>query len=171
MGPHRFGTDPCQQQAGQIAVGELVIATGNHNQLEGAVLTLVLVLVAGVGAGQAAQRQRSRHEAHVGVRFTSPDKLVHLIESGEVVPRLGRRLEGLLHRPVVQAVEDFTNGNQAVSFALHNFFPFSHAGETSAVTFGCDPAQGQPPYNSLAIHFTSPMIVAPLGHGASGQRG
>ena len=32
----------------------------------------------------------SRHETQVGVRFAGPDKLVHLIEAGEVVQRLGR---------------------------------------------------------------------------------
>ena len=41
-------------------------------------------LVAGVSAGQRAQRHHPRHESHFGVRFTGPDKLVQLIEVGEV---------------------------------------------------------------------------------------
>ena len=43
-------------------------------------------------------------------RFAGPNKQVHLIGLGEVVPRLGRGLEGF-HRPV-----------QAVTFVLHSSF-------------------------------------------------
>ena len=31
----------------------------------------------------------ARHEAQIGIRFASPDKLVHLAQAGEVVKRLG----------------------------------------------------------------------------------
>ena len=34
---------------------------------------------------QGAQRHRPRHEAEIGVRFASRNKLVHLIEAGVVV--------------------------------------------------------------------------------------
>ena len=43
-----------------------------------------------VASRQGAQRHRARHEAEIGVRFAGRDKLVHLIEAGEVVHRLGR---------------------------------------------------------------------------------
>ena len=71
------------------AVRQLVIPGGRHDELVRAVDALVLEAVAGVGAGQGAQRHRPRHEAESRVRFAGPDKLVHLIEAGEVVPRLG----------------------------------------------------------------------------------
>ena len=45
-------------------------------------------LVAGVGAGRRAQRHHSRHEASLRVRFAGRQQLVHLIGTGEVVPRL-----------------------------------------------------------------------------------
>ena len=32
------------------------------------------------------------NEAQIGIRFAGPDKLVHLIKAGEVVPSLGRGL-------------------------------------------------------------------------------
>ena len=50
-----------------------------------AVLSLVKKAVAGVGAGQGAQRHQPRHEAEIGVRFAGRNKLVHLVEAGEVV--------------------------------------------------------------------------------------
>ena len=65
----------------------------------------------GVAAGQGAQRQQPRHEAKIGVRFAGTDKLVHLIEAGEVVPRLGRGIAERFHRPI-EAAEDFPDGNQ-----------------------------------------------------------
>ena len=47
---------------------------------------------------QGAERHCARHETEIGVRFAGADKLVHLIEAGEVVQRLGRgfaeRLDG-----------------------------------------------------------------------------
>ena len=57
-------------------------------------------------------------KAQIGVRFTGPDQLVHLIGLGEVVPRLGRGVAVRLHRPI-QAAEDFTDGNQPVSLTRH----------------------------------------------------
>ena len=56
----------------------------------GAIDTLVLMPVAGIGAGQGAQHHHPGHEAQIGVRFTGPDKLIHLIGLGEASPRLGR---------------------------------------------------------------------------------
>ena len=71
--------------------GQLVISARHHDELVWSVLTLVLMPVTGIGAGQAAQRQQPRHEAEIGVCFTGPDKLAHLIESCEVVAGLGRQ--------------------------------------------------------------------------------
>ena len=90
---------------------------------ERAVDALVLVSVAGVGAGQAAQRQQPRHEAEIGVRLASRDQLVHLIEAGEAPPRRWGFAERLDRAG--QIGDDFSDGNQAVSFRLHG--PFSHA--------------------------------------------
>ena len=47
-------------------------------------------------------------------------QLVHLIEAGEVAPRLGQRLPERRYRPG-QAGEDFSNGNQVIPFTLHGF--------------------------------------------------
>ena len=77
--------------------------------------------VAGVGAGQAAQHHHPRHEAEIRVRFAGRNKLIHLIEAGEVVNRLGRGVAELFHRPV-QIRDGFLDGNQAVPFARHAFF-------------------------------------------------
>ena len=62
---------------------------GGHDQGVGAVDPLVLQPAARVGAGQGTQCHQPRHEAEIGVRFAGPDQLVHLIEAGEVAPRLG----------------------------------------------------------------------------------
>ena len=50
---------------------------------------------------------RSRHEIPVGVRFAGRNKLIHLIEAGEVVQRLGR---------------GFTDGNQLAALTLHGLY-------------------------------------------------
>ena len=86
------------KQAGQVAIGELITEACDHSQREGAIRPFVLKLVAGVAAGQAAQRHRPRHETKIGVRFAGPDKLIHLVEAGEVVQRLGRGFADLFHR-------------------------------------------------------------------------
>ncbi len=86
-------------------------------------LWLDVVPVAGVGARQGAQRHHSRHETESGVCFAGRDKLVYLIESGEVVERLRRGVADRLHR-TAQAADDFTYGNQIAAFTLHGFtFP------------------------------------------------
>ena len=54
-------------------------------------LAPILKRVARVRPGQAAQRHQPRHETEIGVRFAGPDKLVDLIEAGEVVSGLGRQ--------------------------------------------------------------------------------
>ena len=77
--------------------------------------------VAGVGAGQGAQRHHPGHETQVGVRFAGPDKLVHLIEAGEVVQRLGRGFADRLHRPA-QIGEDITDRNQFTALTLRVVF-------------------------------------------------
>ena len=84
--PHGFGADPGQQQAGQVAEGELVAATGDHVEREGTVDALVLVPVARIGAGQGAERHRPRHEAQIGGRFAGRNQLVHLIGLGPFPP-------------------------------------------------------------------------------------
>ena len=89
LGPYRFGRDPSQQQAGQVAIGELITEARNHSQREGAIRPFVLKLVAGVAPGQRAQRHRAAHEAQIGVRFAGPDQLVYLIGNGEAPPPAG----------------------------------------------------------------------------------
>ena len=42
-----------------------------------------------IGTRQAAQCQQPRHEADIGFRFARLDELIDLVETGEVVPRLG----------------------------------------------------------------------------------
>ena len=100
FGLRSLGANPGQQQAREAAIGELVPSRSAQGQSEGTIYSLVLVLVSGVGAGQAAQCQQPRHESQIGVRFAGPDKLIHLIGLGEVVPCLGRSLEGFLSRSV-----------------------------------------------------------------------
>ena len=79
----------------------------------GAVGALVLEAVAGVGAGQGAQHQHPRHEAEIGVRFAGRNKQVHLIGLGEVVPRLGRGLEGFHSAARTRSARASPIGNQA----------------------------------------------------------
>ena len=50
-----------------------------------------------------------------GFRFAGRNQLVHLVEAGEVVQRLGRGVAEHLHRST-QAAERFPDGNQPVSF-------------------------------------------------------
>ena len=97
-GLHSFGAEPRQEQARQIAERELVVPTGNHDELVRAVNALVLVAVAGVAPGQRAQRHRAAHETEIGVRFAGRDKLVHLVGLGEVVACLGRGVADRLDR-------------------------------------------------------------------------
>ena len=100
LGADRLGGDPGQQQAGEIAEGQPGFPHGSHDQGVGAVDPLVLQPAAEVGAGQGAERHQPRHEAKIGVRFAGPDQLVHLIEAGEVAPRLGRGLAERSHEPL-----------------------------------------------------------------------
>ena len=76
-----------------------------------AVDALVKESGAGVGARQAAQRHHPRHETQIGIRFAGPDKLIHLVEAGVMVQRLGRGFADRFHRPI-EAAEDFPDGNQ-----------------------------------------------------------
>ena len=62
---------------------------GAHSQQVRPILADVLELVSGVSAGQAAQRQVAPQVADIRYRFAGPNKLVHLIEAGEVVFGLG----------------------------------------------------------------------------------
>ena len=128
-GPHRFGAHPGQQQARQVAVGELVTTARDHVEREGAVDALVLFPVAGVGAGQGAQRHRAAHETEIGGRLAGRDKLVHLIGEGEMVLRRARGYERLDRAG--QIGQGGGDGNQAVSFVSYALF--SHAGSRASV--------------------------------------
>ena len=118
LGAYRFGAYPGQQEAGKIAKREFVEPSCTHDQSIGAISAYILFPVAGISAGQAAQRQQPCHEAQIGVRFTGPNKLVHLVGLGEVVPRLGRGFAERLHRPAAPS-EGFPNRNQPVSLTRH----------------------------------------------------
>ena len=48
------------------------------------------LFVSWIGARQAAQREQPRHEPDISLRLARADELRHLVEAGEVVPRLGR---------------------------------------------------------------------------------
>ena len=74
----------------------------NVNQRLESVLGRAWDVAVGMGLGSKREplriRQRlpitpsnspARHEAQIGIRFASPDKLVHLAQAGEVVKRLG----------------------------------------------------------------------------------
>ena len=87
--PYRFGADPRQEQTRQVAVGQFVVDPGAHPERVRSVAADVLFLVAGVGARQAAQCEQPRHEAKIGVGFARLNELVDLVETGEVVQRLG----------------------------------------------------------------------------------
>ena len=113
-----FGTHPGQQEAREVSEGELGVDPGAHPQRIGPVTTDVLFPVAGIGAGQGAERHRSRHEAEIRVRFTGPNKLVHLIGLGEMVCRLARGVAERLHRLAAPS-EGFPNRNQPVSLTRH----------------------------------------------------
>ena len=65
-----------------------------------------------------------------GSASLGPDKLIHLVEAGEVVPRLGRGFADRLHR-AAQAGENFGGGKQAVSFTLHGFILPCSSGKPS----------------------------------------
>ena len=66
-------------------------------------------------------------QAEIGVRFVGPDKLLHLIGLGEPPTRLGRGFADRWHRDA-RAVDDFSNGDQAVPLILHDLF--SHVPQT-----------------------------------------
>ena len=92
-------------------VGQFLVRPRDHHEFVGAVDAPVLNPVAGVGAGQGAERHHPCHEAPIRVRFAGPDKLVHLIGLGEVVPRrwwgFAERLDG-----AAQIGEGITDRNQ-----------------------------------------------------------
>ena len=127
MGPYRFGAYPGQQQARQVAEGQLVVADRVHVEREWPVDALVLKAVAGVASRQGAERHCAAHETKIGVRFAGPDQLVHLIEAGESPLRRWWGFAERLDRPI-QAGENFGGGNQAVLFTLHG--SFSHVPQT-----------------------------------------
>ena len=52
LGPHGFGADPGQQQAGQVAEGELVAATGDHVEREGPLTRLYWCRLPGLERGR-----------------------------------------------------------------------------------------------------------------------
>ena len=57
-------------------------------------------------------------KTEIGVRFACRDKLVYLIEAGEVVQRLRRGFADS-RPPARPGRDDFTAGNQLVAFRLH----------------------------------------------------
>ena len=118
--PHRFGRDPGQQQARQVAVGELVAAARDHVEREWPVDALVLFAVAGVASRQGAERQHPRHEAEVGVRFAGPDQQVYLIGNGEAPLCRGRGVADRLHG-AAHTGEGITDRNQLAALSLHGF--------------------------------------------------
>ena len=125
--PYRFGRDPRQDQARVGTVGQLVKPCPTQDQPVRTIHPLILILVAGGASGQGTQRHRSRHKAQIGVRFASPDKLVHLIGKGEAPPR---RWWGFAERRhVIQAGDNFTDRNQLTALTLHGF-SFSHVPQT-----------------------------------------
>ena len=90
LGAPRLGRNPGQQQAGEIPEGQSGLTHGRHDQGVGAVDAPVLKLTARVGAGQGTQHHQPCHEPRVGSCFTGSNQKVHLIETGEVVQRLGQ---------------------------------------------------------------------------------
>ena len=120
-GPHGFRAHPGQEQPQEVAVREPLAATSDHVKRVRAVDAFVLKSPAGVGARQRAQREQPSHEPNIRVRVPRADELRHLVEVGEVVPRLRCRRGGnkaatawQLDRPGYVA-----EGNEAVSFTFH----------------------------------------------------
>ena len=100
------------QQAREIAEGQAGLAHGRHDQGVGTVDTLVLKLAARVGAGQGTQHHQPGHEPRVSGCFTGFSQKVHLIEAGEMPPRLRRGVADRLHEPL-PAREDSPGGSVA----------------------------------------------------------
>ena len=121
LGPYGFGTEPREDQARQVAEGELMESCRTHHQGVRAVATDIPMLVAGVGARQGAERHHSRHEPQIGVRFAGRDKLVYLIGNGEASPRRWWGFADRLDRSV-QIGQGFTDGDQAVLLTLHALY-------------------------------------------------
>ena len=90
LSPHGFRAHPRQEQARDVAEWQLVFHPGDHSQLVRPVLSDILFPVPWIGAWQTTQREQPSHEAEIGVRFARANKLIDLVETGEVVPRLGR---------------------------------------------------------------------------------
>ena len=87
--PHRLSCDVGQEQAGNVAVGQLRRTRATHDERVRTVAANVLRSVAGVGARQAAQREQPRDVAELRIGFAHADELRHLIETSEVTPRPG----------------------------------------------------------------------------------
>ena len=86
LGPHGLGTNPGQQQAGEIPEGQPGVAHGRHDQRVGPIDALVLKLAARVSTGQGTQHHQPRHETRVRGCFIGSNQKLHLIEAGEMVP-------------------------------------------------------------------------------------
>ena len=64
--------------------------SGNHPKCVWPVTPDEFFPVPWIGARQTAQREQPCYEAQVGVCLARTNQLVDLVETGEVVPRLGR---------------------------------------------------------------------------------
>ena len=120
--PYRFGADPRQEQTRQVAVGQLVVNPGGNGERVRPVASDVSKLRAGITARQTAQREQPRHEAKIGVGFARLNELVDLVETGEVVQRLGRGWRqgatvGQLDRP-----GDIVEGNESAALVAAMIF-------------------------------------------------
>ena len=82
----------------RLPKGSPVGPTAVMIRVKGPLTRFVLIPVAGIGAGQGTQHHQPRHETRVGVGQGGSHELIHLIEAGEVVPRLGRGFAERLHK-------------------------------------------------------------------------
>ena len=76
----------------------------------------------GLVRGRPTQREQPRHEAKIGVGFARVNELVDLVETGEVVQRLGRGWRqgatvGQLDRP-----GDIVEGNESAALVTAMIF-------------------------------------------------
>ena len=70
----------------------------------------------GIGAWQRTQREQPRHEPEIGVCLARANELVDLVETGEVVPRLGSTIAERFHRDTRQVNGNVADGNELTAF-------------------------------------------------------
>ena len=117
--PHGFRAHPGQEQTGQRAVGQLVSDSGDHPERVRPVAPDELFPLPWIGARQAAQREQTRHEPDISLCLARADELRHLVEAGEVVPRLwrGRRQSATVGQLDIGG--HVAEENEPVSFTRH----------------------------------------------------